>query len=200
VNFMIEVEPTVMWIGHRSEHSAIYGPGIRYVIWTQGCNLACEGCWNKQFWPKGGTPATITDLVKEIRQVKGIEGITILGGEPLQQANATLELIRSVKALGLTVFMYTGYEPEEFDETMQACFDSSDIVVTGRYIESQRNVVLRWRGSTNQVLHCPTGRYSLSELNEQNEVEIVVNEDGTIELYGYPDSEIRQWIENQSVA
>jgi anaerobic ribonucleoside-triphosphate reductase activating protein len=200
VNFMIEVEPTVMWIGHRSEHSAIYGPGIRYVIWTQGCNLACEGCWNKQFWPKGGTPATITDLVKEIRQVKGIEGITILGGEPLQQANASLELIRSVKALGLTVFMYTGYEPEEFDETMQACFDSSDIVVTGRYIESQRNVVLRWRGSTNQVLHCPTGRYSLSELNEQNEVEIVVNEDGTIELYGYPDSEIRQWIENQSVA
>lgn len=200
MNFMIEVEPTVMWIGHRSEHSAIYGPGIRYVIWTQGCNLACEGCWNKQFWPKGGTPATITDLVKEIRQVKGIEGITILGGEPLQQANASLELIRSVKALGLTVFMYTGYEPEEFDETMQACFDSSDIVVTGRYIESQRNVVLRWRGSTNQVLHCPTGRYSLSELNEQNEVEIVVNEDGTIELYGYPDSEIRQWIENQSVA
>jgi len=197
---MIEVEPTVMWIGHRSEHSAIYGPGTRYVIWTQGCNLACEGCWNKQFWPKGGTPVTITDLVKEIRQVKGIEGITILGGEPLQQANASLELIRSVKTLGLTVFMYTGYEPEEFDETMQACFDSSDIVVTGRYIESQRNVGLRWRGSTNQVLHCPTGRYSLSELNEQNEVEIVVNEDGTIELYGYPDSEIRQWIENQSVA
>tara|TARA_B110000305_G_C19423991_1_gene632503 strand:+ start:488 stop:1081 length:594 start_codon:yes stop_codon:yes gene_type:complete len=195
---MIEIEETVMWIGHRSEHSAIYGPGLRYVIWTQGCTLACEGCWNKQFWPKGGTPVTITDLVKEIRQVKGIEGITILGGEPLQQANATLELIQSVKAVGQTVFMYTGYEPEEFDETMQACFDSSDIVVTGRYIESQRNVNLRWRGSTNQMVHCPTGRYSLSELIEQNEVEIVVNQDGTIELYGYPDSEIREWIGNQS--
>jgi len=187
-----------MWIGHRSEHSTIYGPGLRYVIWTQGCTLACEGCWNKQFWPKGGTPVTIADLVEEIRQVKGIEGITILGGEPLQQANATLELIQSVKAAGLTVFMYTGYEPEEFDETMQACFDSSDIVVTGRYIESQRNVNLRWRGSTNQMVHCPTGRYSLSELIEQNEVEIVVNQDGTIELYGYPDSEIREWIGNQS--
>ena len=94
--------------------------------------------------------------------------------------------------------MYTGYEPEEFDETMQACFDLSDIVVTGRYIESLRNVNLRWRGSTNQVLHCPTGRYSLSEIIEQNEVEIVVNQDGTIELYGYPDSEIREWIGNQS--
>jgi anaerobic ribonucleoside-triphosphate reductase activating protein len=137
-------------------------------------------------------------LVKEILQVKGIEGITILGGEPLQQSNATLELIRSVKAVGQTVFMYTGYEPEEFDETMQACFDSSDIVVTGRYIESQRNVNLRWRGSTNQMVHCPTGRYSLSELIEQNEVEIVVNQDGTIELYGYPDSEISEWIVNQS--
>jgi len=195
---MIEVEETVMWIGHRSEHSTIYGPGLRYVIWTQGCTLACKGCWNKQFWPKGGTPVTITDLVKEILQVKGIEGITILGGEPLQQSNATLELIRSVKAVGQTVFMYTGYEPEEFDETMQACFDSSDIVVTGRYIESQRNVKLRWRGSTNQMVHCPTGRYSLSELIEQNEVEIVVNQDGTIELYGYPDSEISEWIVNQS--
>jgi anaerobic ribonucleoside-triphosphate reductase activating protein len=198
VNLMIEVEETVMWIGHRSEHSTIYGPGLRYVIWTQGCTLACKGCWNKQFWPKEGTPVTITDLVKEILQVKGIEGITILGGEPLQQANATLELIRSVKAVGQTVFMYTGYEPEEFDETMQACFDSSDIVVTGRYIESQRNVNLRWRGSTNQMVHCPTGRYSLSELIEQNEVEIVVNQDGTIELYGYPDSEISEWIVNQS--
>jgi anaerobic ribonucleoside-triphosphate reductase activating protein len=198
VNLMIEVEETVMWIGHRSEHSTIYGPGLRYVIWTQGCTLACKGCWNKQFWPKGGTPVTITDLVKEILQVKGIEGITILGGEPLQQANATLELIRSVKAVGQTVFMYTGYEPEEFDETMQACFDSSDIVVTGRYIESQRNVNLRWRGSTNQMVHCPTGRYSLSELIEQNEVEIVVNQDGTIELYGYPDSEISELIVNQS--
>lgn len=198
MNLMIEVEETVMWIGHRSEHSTIYGPGLRYVIWTQGCTLACKGCWNKQFWPKGGTPVTITDLVKEILQVKGIEGITILGGEPLQQANATLELIRSVKAVGQTVFMYTGYEPEEFDETMQACFDSSDIVVTGRYIESQRNVNLRWRGSTNQMVHCPTGRYSLSELIEQNEVEIVVNQDGTIELYGYPDSEISEWIVNQS--
>ena len=195
---MIEVEETVMWIGHRSEHSTIYGPGLRYVIWTQGCTLAFKGCWKKQFWPKGGAPVTITDLVKEILQVKGIEGITILGGEPLQQSNATLELIRSVKAVGQTVFMYTGYEPEEFDETMQACFDSSDIVVTGRYIESQRNVNLRWRGSTNQMVHCPTGRYSLSELIEQNEVEIVVNQDGTIELYGYPDSEIREWIGNQS--
>jgi anaerobic ribonucleoside-triphosphate reductase activating protein len=181
---MIEVEETVMWIGHRSEHSTIYGPGLRYVIWTQGCTLACKGCWNKQFWPKGGTPVTITDLVKEILQVKGIEGITILGGEPLQQANATLELIRSVKAVGQTVFMYTGYEPEEFDETMQACFDSSDIVVTGRYIESQRNVNLRWRGSTNQMVHCPTGRYSLSELIEQMKLKSLLTKMGLLNCTG----------------
>ena len=112
---MIEVESPIMWIGHRSEHSAIYGPGLRYVIWTQGCTLACGGCWNKQYWPKGGTPVAITDLVEEIRRVKGIEGITILGGEPFQQANATLKLIQFVKAAGLTVFIYTGYEPKEFE-------------------------------------------------------------------------------------
>lgn len=195
---MAESETSEMMIGHRTKQSSIYGPGLRYVIWTQGCTLACEGCWNKQFWPTGGESVTVDELFEDIRTTKGIEGITILGGEPLQQKEATLALIERVKNFGLTVFLYTGYTPMEFDDTMRKCFDHSDIVVTGRYNQSLRNVNLRWRGSTNQVIHCPTGRYSISTLDEQNELEIVVNDDGKIELYGYPDQEIRDWVESQT--
>jgi anaerobic ribonucleoside-triphosphate reductase activating protein len=78
---------------------------------------------------------------------------------------------------------------------MQACYDNCDIVVSGRYVESLRDTNLRWRGSSNQKISCPTEKYSLEDLNEQNEIEFVVNEDGTIEMYGYPDDEIRAWVE-----
>jgi|TARA_B110000902_G_scaffold27549_1_gene29865 anaerobic ribonucleoside-triphosphate reductase activating protein len=193
---MIETENHTLHVGHISKHSSIYGPGIRYVIWTQGCTLACKGCWNTQFWPqKGGKSIGVNELVEEILSVQGVEGITLLGGEPLQQADATLELIQSMKRNGLTVFLYTGYSPDEFDETMQACYDNCDIVVSGRYVESLRDTNLRWRGSSNQKISCPTEKYSLEDLNEQNEIEFVVNEDGTIEMYGYPDDEIRAWVE-----
>ena len=142
----------------------------------------------------GGQSVAIDELIDEIHRTKGIEGITILGGEPLQQKEATLALIEGVKSFGLTVFLYTGYTIEELDETMRKSFNKSDIVVSGRYEKSLRDTSLRWRGSTNQILHFPTGVYSLSQLVEQNEIEIVVQGDGKIELYGYPDQEIRNWI------
>jgi anaerobic ribonucleoside-triphosphate reductase activating protein len=182
-------------IGHISEHSSIYGPGVRFVIWTQGCTLACEGCWNKQYWPsKGGTEIQINALIETIASTDGIQGITLLGGEPLQQSQAVLEIIHAVRQLGLSVFLYTGYGVEEFDETMQACFDNSDMVVTGRYIQNKRDTSLRWRGSTNQIVHHPSGLYSNLNIEEYNEVEFVINEDGAVSMFGYPDAEMRLWV------
>ena len=182
-------------IGHISEHSTIYGPGVRFVIWTQGCTLACEGCWNKQYWSsKGGTEIGIDALIGRIAATEDIEGITLLGGEPLQQSRAVLEIINAVRQLDLSVFLYTGYDVDEFDETMQACFDNSDIVVTGRYMQDKRDTSLRWRGSTNQIVHHPSGRYSDLEIEERNEVEFVINSDGKLEMFGYPDSEIHAWV------
>jgi anaerobic ribonucleoside-triphosphate reductase activating protein len=180
-------------VGNISEHSTIYGPGVRFVIWTQGCTLACKGCWNKQFWAKSGTKMKVNSLIAQIASTEGIEGITLLGGEPLQQAEPVLKIIQAVQKLGLSVFLYTGYDVEEFDKTMQACFDNSDIAITGRYIQEKRDTSLRWRGSTNQIVHTQSEFYNNLLFEERNEVEFVISEDGIVSMFGYPDEELRSW-------
>jgi len=177
-------------VGHRLDRSEIYGPGIRSVIWLQGCTLACKGCWNTQYWPsKGGEEISVSQLLSEIDLLGDIEGITLLGGEPLQQASATLALIEGCKQRDLTVFLYTGYEPEEFDVTMQACFDASDIVITGRYEQEKRDTTLRWRGSLNQQVHFISSRYNQSVLEERTEVECHILPNGNLTIVGYAEPE-----------
>ena len=123
--------------------------------------------------------------MERIEATEGIEGITLLGGEPLQQAEAVLELIMACKEKELTVFLYTGYEPEEFDQTMQACFDSSDIAVTGRYEQTLRNTSLQWRGSENQKVHFIGDRYSRVLIDEGNYIEIHIDGSGSLDAFGY---------------
>lgn len=186
-------------IGHLLQQSEIYGPGLRYVIWVQGCTLACKGCWNKQFWSsQGGEAILVEELIEKISAIPDIEGITLLGGEPLQQAEAVLELIMACKEKDLTVFLYTGYELEEFDQIMQKCFDSSDIVVSGRYVQSLRDTNLRWRGSQNQSVHFISSRYDPSICQEQNEVECHIMENGMLTIVGYAGAEllsaVKSWV------
>ena len=177
-------------IGHRVARSEIYGPGIRSVIWVQGCTLACEGCWNTQFWSRaGGNENEIDDLLNWVDSNQGINGVTILGGEPLQQAPSVLDLIHGLRNRGLHVFLYTGYSPDEFDTTMQACFDSSDIVVTGRFKIEERDTSLRWRGSRNQEIHFPQFNGNQNPEN-RNEVEITISTEGRVSILGYPQVEL----------
>ena len=183
-------------LGHRLDYSEIYGPGVRSVFWTQGCNLACKGCWNKQYWSsRGGSEIEVSQILNELDQLEGIEGITLLGGEPLQQSAASLELIRGCKEMGLSVFLYTGYDPSEFDETMQACFDLSDIAVTGRYVQELRDTTLRWRGSRNQQVHFISDLYDDSVLQEQTEVECHILPNGEIRMVGYAEPELSKLLE-----
>ena len=178
------------------ESSMIYGPGKRWVLWTQGCILACKGCWNTQTWSKrGGDEKSISQLIESITSQEDIEGITILGGEPFQQLDGIAELIKSVKQLGLTVMLYTGYEKAEFNDLMWQCFNSSDLVIAGRYREELRDVGLIWRGSTNQILESPTGHYDVAKFEESQEVEIHIDhETNEVTLTGYPDLQIVEMI------
>jgi anaerobic ribonucleoside-triphosphate reductase activating protein len=167
--------------------SQIYGPGNRFVIWVQGCSLECPGCWNKDFWSTElGDSIDIEILLSEILETENIEGITILGGEPLEQPEVILKLIKSVKQNNLTVMLYTGYEENELDETQLECVSSSDIVIMGRYESSLRNTNLRWRGSSNQEIKMNSNRYKDIEIEEREEVEITVSKDGKISVSGYP--------------
>ena len=176
-------------IGNIESHSTIYGPGSRFVIWTQGCNLACPGCWNQQFWEaNGGRTIAIEALVEEIRLTEDIEGITLLGGEPFQQLDAVVSLVDAVKSLGLSVFLYTGYNKKEFSELMWQCYYKSDIVVSGRYLEKKRSTTVQWRGSSNQVIDFPTKRYSNIEIKSVRQIEYHMV-DGQLRVYGYPDDD-----------
>jgi len=178
------------------ESSMIYGPGKRWVLWTQGCTLGCKGCWNTQTWSKkNGEKWSISQLLESISSQEDIEGITILGGEPFQQLDGIAELIKSVKQLGLTVMLYTGYEKIEFNDLMWQCFNSSDLVIAGRYRDELRDVGLVWRGSTNQILESPTGYYNVTKFEESQEVEIHIDhETNEVTLTGYPDIEIVEMI------
>src|SRR5256885_12027508 len=83
------------------------GPGRRYALWFQGCPLRCPGCCNPEMLPfTGGTPRPVADVLAEIAQTRdahAVEGITLLGGEPLAHAAGAAALARGVRALGLSV-------------------------------------------------------------------------------------------------
>ncbi len=178
------------------ESSMIYGPGKRWVLWTQGCTLGCKGCWNTQTWSKkNGETWSISQLLESISSQEDIEGITILGGEPFQQLDGIAELIKYVKQLGLTVMLYTGFEKAEFNDLMWQCFNSSDLVIAGRYRDELRDVGLVWRGSTNQILESPTGYYDVTKFEESQEIEVHIDhETNEVTLTGYPDIEIVEMI------
>lgn len=175
----------------------MYGPGKRWVLWVQGCDLGCEGCWNVSTWSRRkGEWRSVDSLLQDIKaNMGGLEGITLLGGEPLQQAEASLDLIQQAKALGLTVMLYTGYEPREYTPAMQACHDASDLLIGGRYVQELRDPSLRWRGSSNQSFISPTGAYQPELIENAEEVEFIIDHDtGQVTMTGYPDVEMQDFL------
>lgn len=174
------------------ENSAIYGPGNRFVIWFQGCSLGCEGCWNKELWSfDDNLLFTPQQILEKVQEEEGIEGVTFLGGEPLDQAEYLLILAKLLKKNGFSIMLYTGYEESEISGTVKEdIFSMSDIVVSGRYVESLRSVYLKWRGSLNQKIIFKSDMYRDYEYlveNRENDVEIHIDETGEITIAGYPE-------------
>ena len=137
----------------------------------------------------------VGQMAERIVSNEDTEGVTVLGGEPLQQAESLLPLLRAVRDAGKSVFLYTGYELEELDDVQSACMELADIAVTGRYLEEERDLFLTWRGSSNQQVRFLTERYSPEVMNEEaREVEVHLGKDGSIAVYGYPDGRDGEWI------
>jgi len=137
----------------------------------------------------------IGELAEMIKKTNGIEGITLLGGEPLEQSESLLHLVRSLKESNLTVMLYTGYEKEQIVSTeWNELIALSDIVVFGRYRSEMRSINLLWRGSTNQEIIFNNDEY-LNEFNRMtdiNQIEIHITENGEFILTGYPDDKITE--------
>ena len=170
------------------------GPGKRFALWFQGCPLRCPGCCNPEFLPfKGGTTRTLRDVVEEIRRARdesGVEGITLLGGEPTAHAPAAVALARAARDLGLSVMTFTGFTLEELqakaDPDVLELVALTDILVDGPYLRDQPDASRRWIGSTNQRIHFLTPRYSLDEQwQKRNTLEIRVDRTG-VSVNGFP--------------
>jgi anaerobic ribonucleoside-triphosphate reductase activating protein len=190
---MTSAEP-LLNVAHWVPRSRVNGPGERFVLWTQGCGLACPGCWNPDTWSFAPRHLVAPTTVMEwIRAAPGIEGVTFSGGEPFAQAAPLLPLARSIQEAGLSLMIFTGHELSELrGEAHRQLLGLTDIVVTGRYVESQRNLSLRWRGSENQQVHFLTPRYPPSLLEEPAAaVEIVIESDGSLRLTGFPEDRLR---------
>ena len=143
------------------------GPGRRFALWFQGCPLRCPGCCNPEMLPfTGGTVRSLSDVVAQIGEAErghGIEGITLLGGEPLAHAAGAAALARAVRLRGLTVMVFSGYTLEEArrlpDPAIAELLALTDILVDGPYLREQPETRRRWIGSANQRIHFLSDRY-----------------------------------------
>jgi anaerobic ribonucleoside-triphosphate reductase activating protein len=182
-----------MNIAHIHPHSEIYGPGIRMVIWTQGCRIRCPGCWNTAFWdfqPRQiYQPSELVALA--LASPVPIEGVTVLGGEPFDQYEDLLQFAQALYTTPLSLLLYTGYTVDQLEEgDKTAILHWTDILVEGPYLHAQRDTELLWRGSRNQVLHFLSPRYQREDYEEAHQIELLIHSDGGITTYGYPDSRI----------
>ncbi|MFQ3592495.1 MAG: 4Fe-4S single cluster domain-containing protein [Gemmataceae bacterium] len=170
------------------------GPGLRFALWFQGCPLRCAGCCNPEMLPfSGGTP---TPLSVELRQLdlavaqQGVEGITLMGGEPTAHATGAAALAVATWQRGLSVMVFTGYMLEELrarhEPDLDTLLDHTDILVDGPYDRTQPDNRRRWIGSTNQRIHFLTDRYHLDERwDKPNTLEIrLIN--GELTVNGFP--------------
>lgn len=150
-------------------HTEAEGPGLRFAVWVQGCSLACPGCCNPQMFAKGGGRAIEIDaLDAEIATAQsrhGIEGITILGGEPLQQIDAVAELCAKVSLRSLGVIVFTGYTLDEARALpgFPHLWRNLDTLVDGRFAAKHGDRSRRVIGSSNQRLVHRTGRYATDD-------------------------------------
>jgi len=181
------------------------GPGLRAVVYFQGCSLHCAKCWNPSTHEFRGVEVPVLEVVQrfeEASQFESLEGATFSGGEPMQQAEALLELMREIRrtAPAMSLGMFTGYTESELIsgrfvtrlgatveqrcELWRTVRDLLDFAVMGRYDQTQPSIAAL-RTSRNQKLELLSGRYQEGDFGPQL-VEISIEESGKSVLTGFP--------------
>lgn len=164
------------------------GPGLRFVIWVQGCLKRCKGCCNVDFLRiEPATLVTSGEIIQLLRQTAEkvrLEGVTFLGGEPMLQAEGLADIAEAARHLGLSVIIFTGYKREEITESrFKGCnrlLNATDLLIDGEFeqhnIETKRN----WVGSNNQRFHYLSNFYT-SEIETKT---LAVTNEWRISLQG----------------
>ena len=140
--------------------SIVDGEGIRCVLWTQGCIHNCKGCHNPETHSfSEGHLVDVKEIKKQIIEASSYhDGITFSGGDPMCQAAACLEIAKFCKENNINVWCYTGYVFDKdlfpngraYCQATQELLNSIDVLVDGPFVESLKNISLKFRGSSNQ--------------------------------------------------
>ncbi|MBU5268243.1 4Fe-4S single cluster domain-containing protein [Virgibacillus proomii] len=173
--------------------TTVEGPGRRFCLWVQGCSIRCEGCGVPWTWSKqNGKTVTVEELFREIeksRKENDIEGVTFLGGEPFDQAEALGKLAAMVKKVGLTVMTFSGYLYEELKNRTKACdlLAYTDLLIDGPFEKEKLDLSRPWVGSFNQRFHFLTSAYKYLEnelVGMGNKIEIRISKNGLVSVNG----------------
>jgi anaerobic ribonucleoside-triphosphate reductase activating protein len=187
--------------------SRVNGPGVRAVIYFQGCTLGCRHCWNPDTHRFSGaerrrSAAEIADSVIVAHEACPLDGVTFSGGEPMQQADGLLALIESLgsRSPWLSFGMYSGYSEQELacglywcrselsqdarQQIWRSIRSHLDFAVLGRYVAA-RPSTLPLRSSSNQKLALFSNRYREEDFDAQ-EVEVQIDVQGVIQVTGFP--------------
>jgi len=148
-----------MRISATVQDSIVDGPGLRFVVFTQGCTHACEGCHNPDTHDLlGGTEILVDDVVKDMLSNPLTDGLTLSGGEPFLQPGDCAMLAAKAHENGLNVWCYSGFTFEELMEMPETrnLLTQVDVLVDGSFVLEEKSLLLKWRGSSNQrVLDVP---------------------------------------------
>lgn len=149
-------EQTIQLAGVVRE-SIVDGPGIRFVVFCQGCPHHCPGCHNPATHDfDGGYPCAVSKIIDAIDQNPLLDGVTFSGGEPACQPKGFLTLAKEIKKRSLNIIMYSGYTLEELSEKgknepeLAELLSLVDYLIDGRYVAERRDLTLAFRGSQNQ--------------------------------------------------
>ena len=139
--------------------SIVDGPGLRFVVFTQGCKHACLGCHNPQTHDlNGGYDIGIDELNELLTEQKLIRGVTLSGGEPFLQAEALIPFAKVAKERGLNLIAYTGYYFEELitlaqeNQYILELLQYIDVLIDGPFELDKKDLTIPFRGSRNQRL------------------------------------------------
>jgi len=137
--------------------SIVDGPGLRFVVFTQGCSMRCEGCHNPETWDhNGGMEVTVDEIAGDMLSNPLTDGLTISGGEPFEQAADCAGLAAVALESGLDVWVFTGRTFEELSSDAVSNPDIgklmslTNVLVDGKFIAGERTLMQKWCGSKNQ--------------------------------------------------
>lgn len=184
-------------VANRIPYTSVEGPGLRYALWVQGCDIDCPGCCNQELLPfvrrHVMSSYEIAFEIEQARDLYGIEGVTFLGGEPAYQAKGLAEVATFCQSQRLSVMVFTGFRLEQLRQRnlpgIEQLLNHTDVLVDGPFVAARRDSSRNWVGSENQRFHYFSQRYNTSIETSSDDipaVELRIALDERLGINGFP--------------